>query len=280
MKSKEDIKHFYDEATIRKLHGLLHSNERVEYAWQSLIAVPTLNAAKRILEIGSGIGEISYRLASVNKKADVFGFDISDESVKIAGKLFVLPNLTYVRADSIVEAGFSNNTKFDIIFLMDVYEHIPLEERDDLHKFIKQNIAEDGFVFISCPTPQHLNYLRKNTPAEIQPIDENISLNELITFSNQTNVKLIFYKEVSVWRAGDYFHALFSNYLDMRLYSDYKSGYKSEPLGLKREILNKMKKVKRDENSIDTFSLIQERKNLIKTKLGDKILERVESFKL
>lgn len=278
MNQISEIKKFYDEATIRKLHGFVHYNIRVEYAWQGLSSIFNFTKPKRILEIGSGIGEICYRLATDYHNSEVVGFDISEQSIKIASDLFVASNLSFVRADRITEAKFSKKEKFDLIFLMDVYEHIPVDDRNELHQFISENISENGFVFFSCPTPQHLEYLKTNKPIEIQPVDENITLEDLIYVSKKISLRLIQYKEVSVWRAADYFHALFSNYPAMQSFSDFENRKVEPRVGLKKEILRKIKPEKTENKGI---ALAQKKKiELIKNRLGPEILEKVESFKL
>lgn len=276
MSSINEIKQFYDEATYRKLHGFIYSNPRVEYAWRGLKTVFDFITPKSVLELGSGIGEISFRLASEYPAAVFYGFDISEQSVKIASNLFVLPNLSYVRADDINDAQFESVNKFDVIFLMDVYEHISIDSRERLHHFIKNNISHNGFVFLSCPTPQHLDYLRINIPTEIQPVDENISFKELMDLSYQTDLKLIKYNEVSVWNAGDYFHAIFSNHLKMQRFSDFKIQKETiTTIGLKKEIL---KKLKLANNLIDDPNLQSKKKQLIQKMLGQEILDKVEDF--
>lgn len=277
MNQIKEVKKFYDEATIRKLHGFLHSNNRVEYAWQSLISIFIIKIPKRILEIGSGIGEISYRLASQFSDSEIVGFDISEKSIKIASDLFVSPNLSFVRGDNINDVKFVNHAKFDLIFLMDVYEHIPVEDRNTLHQFIAQNISKNGFVFFSCPTPQHLEYLKINKPVEIQPVDENITLEDLMTFSKQTKLRLIQYKEVSVWSAADYFHVIFSNYLAMQPFSDFEDKNRGLSIGLKKEVLKKIKSGRKGNPSL-ALKQIQEKKELIKNRLGSELLVKVESF--
>lgn len=276
--SQKEIKQFYDDATIRKLHGFVHSNKRVEYAWQSLLGIFSFEVPKRILEIGSGIGEISYRMACDNPESEIVGFDISEQSIKIASDLFVASNLSYIRADTITEAKFTKGKKFDLVLLMDVYEHIPMEERANLHQFITENISENGFVFFSCPTPQHLEDLKINNPSEIQPVDENITLEVLMNFSKQTNLRITSYKEVGVWRAADYFHVIFSNYPALQEFSDFEKKRIIGSIGLKNEILRKIRPGKVNPYSVDLDRKQQEKKELIKSRLGMEILRKVEAF--
>ncbi|MBW7840531.1 MAG: class I SAM-dependent methyltransferase [Chitinophagaceae bacterium] len=277
-KSKDEIKKFYDEATIRKLSGFIYGNNRVEYAWQTLNSLFGQNKFNNILEIGSGIGEICHRIKTKFSNARVTGFDISVESIEISEKLFGGPLLTFKRADSISELELEDQSKFDLIFLMDVFEHIPLDERKPLSDFIRKHISEKGFLFFSCPTPQHLSYLKRNIPSEIQPVDEDITLDVLIQFSKDCNLRLVYYKEISVWRAGDYLHVVFSNQFNMQPFSDYHRNFQKS-IGLKRELLRRLgfgspKRMAKVENE-----KIEEKKQLLREKLGEDIFRKVENFK-
>lgn len=274
----DEIKRFYDRESFRKLHGFIYTNNRIEFAWKTLNEIVDRIKPRNVLEIGSGIGEICDRLASKLPDSHVYGFDISVKSVELANKLFKKPNLSFVRHDSITEVQFNPNTKFDVIFLMDVYEHIPVNSRLELHTFIKENLAENGYIFLSCPTPQHLSYLKNNIPSEIQPIDENITLKELIDFSMQTAVRLILYKEISVWKGADYFHAVFSNHLKMQPFSDFIIENNTQSIGLKNKLFKKLNR-NLNANLIEATNTIIKKKKLIKQKLGDDILNQVESYR-
>lgn len=278
--SIEDIKKFYDKATYRKLHGFIYSNERVERAWEVLLALSASNGVKKILEIGCGIGEISYRLAEKLPHASVTGFDISEKSIEFAQTLFVKNNLSYISADDITHVNIEKDTKFEIIFLMDVYEHIPLTSRAGLHQFIAQHISPSGLVFLSCPTPQHLDFLRKNKPTEIQPVDEDIRLDELLQLQHDTGLRMSYYKEISVWSAGDYFHAAFSNALDLKPFSDKAIVKRTPPVSLKSEVKKKLKAVlkKKQRSRAPGSDEKESRRAVIRNVLGKEYLDMIESF--
>lgn len=277
----EEIKNFYDEAVYRKLHGFIYTNTRVEYAWNTLLTILNYCNPQKILEIGCGIGEMSFRLAEKLQGTLVTGFDISEHSVTLADKLFCRKNLRYTRSDNIIDADIREDEKFDIIFLIDVFEHIPTADRDGLYQFIKKHLAQNGFLFLSCPTPQHLDFLREFVPSEIQPVDENISIADLLDLSAKCGSKLIYYKEISVWKAADYFHAIFSSGLVMQLFSDFTRVQKSEATnaGLKKVIERKsIKVIDKLLNKEDYTADIAKKKKMIKKALGQKILDKVEAY--
>lgn len=273
-KTKDEIKKFYDEAAIRKLHGFIYGNTRIEYAWQTLDSLTSRFLFHNILEIGSGIGEVCYRVKTKLPEAKVTGFDISKESVEFSEKLFGGRSLTFKGADSISEFVVEDKSKFDLIYLMDVFEHIPLEERKPLSEFIKENISEKGFLFFSCPTPQHIAYLKKNFPSEIQPVDEDITLDVLIQFSKACGLRLVYYKEISVWHAADYLHAILSNHLNMQPFSDYHR-HTMKSISLKKELLIRLGYRSGDEKERE----IELRRQILRARLGEEIFTKVENFK-
>ena len=83
----EKAKTYYDGQIARKLRDFVEGNERVELAWQTIEqwAPPD---PRRILEIGCGIGDISWRMTRRWPECEVVGLEISRKSLEIAEKLF------------------------------------------------------------------------------------------------------------------------------------------------------------------------------------------------
>lgn len=211
------IKKYYDDHVIGKLKGYVYRNERVERAYEEM----TTWFRKRpsnILEIGCGIGDVIYRIANLYPEANCYGFDVSPKSIEVAKILFCKNNLTFIQGDDI-SSFTQNDEKFDFIFLIDVFEHIPCEHRENLYDFIRLRIREGGIVFMSCPTIAHQNFLKINNPSGLQPIDEDIKIEDFLEVTKHTGLDLRYFKQVSVWNEGDYSHVVFGN-LKYAPYSD------------------------------------------------------------
>lgn len=199
-----EIKNYYDAQVTYKLRNFVESNQRVERAWKTL----TLWGPKdpgRILEIGCGIGAVCWRMSKLWPKAEVVGLDISDQSLIIAEKMFGAPNVSFCRGPLV--PGLMKG-RFDLMLLMDVYEHIAVEERPTLHQALLDLQSECGRIFLSFPTPRHLAWLRQHHPQSIQPVDEDISIDSIITLARDTGNEVLHYQEVGVWQQGDYAHAV------------------------------------------------------------------------
>src|SRR5439155_10736100 len=98
--------------------------------------------------------------------------------------------------------------KFDLIVLMDVYEHIAVVDRLGLHQALKDLCNDHGRIVLSFPTPGYLAWLRQHQPDQIQPVDENISIETIAALASDTNTEVLLYQEVNVWHEGDYAHAV------------------------------------------------------------------------
>jgi len=200
----DEVKSYYATQVRRKLKDFIDGNDRVERAWQTIDQWSPINPL-RILEMGCGIGHICWRMARRWPTAHVVGWDISPESISLATRLFGSSHLSFVQGETF-EGRLTN--KFDLIVLMDVYEHIPSWERLRVHNILKEHLSDKGRIILSFPTPRHLTWLRENHPEEIQPVDENISASTILALADDVDCELLLYQEVGVWHEGDYAHAV------------------------------------------------------------------------
>ncbi len=99
---------YYNEYKIRILKKLIDSNKQLN-----------------ILEFGCGIGRNFPFLESTFKNSFIYGYDISQESIKLASK--ENPNVKFIK-DELLD-NYSNF--FDLIFISGVYHHIPINNRKE-----------------------------------------------------------------------------------------------------------------------------------------------------
>jgi cyclopropane fatty-acyl-phospholipid synthase-like methyltransferase len=193
---------FYDTQASRKLHDYTQVNRRIERAWKTICeCLP----ASRILEIGCGVGSVCWRLSRKFPAADIVGVDFSPGNLDIAGRFFSAPNVHYNLMSADDEFTFGT---FDLIILMDVYEHIAVADRPELHENIRRSLNLDGTVVLTVPTPRHLAWQRAYDSTEIQPVDEEITPEGLCSIARDLGRDLLMYREVDIWKSGDYAHAV------------------------------------------------------------------------
>jgi hypothetical protein len=135
----------------------------------------------------------------------VIGVDLSPGSIEVARTCFRRANLAF-RAGRLGECGLSG--EFDLILMMDVYEHIARSERPALHGLLRQLLSPESRLLLMIPTPAHQDYLRANLPQGLQPVDQDVSPEDVLRLGAEIGARLLCYREVGVWRYGDYFHAV------------------------------------------------------------------------
>lgn len=202
--TKESISSYYDSNVIGKLNGFVSGNPRVEFAWKLIESFAIPNPG-RILEIGCGIGDVSWRMSTQWTEANVLGIDISPASIAIAERLFGSDRLRFLLGP--LEMGMLSPS-FDLIVLVDVYEHIRPADRGELNRVLNNLLTENSRIILTFPTPGHQKWLRSNAPDLIQPIDEDIRFEDIAQLAHETGTRIIFYREISVWHEGDYAHAV------------------------------------------------------------------------
>lgn len=131
-----------------------------------------LRSDSKVLEVGCGIGTLTKLLCDVVNKGSVLAADISDESIKTAGKrLSSYKNLELLVSDM---SDFSREEQFDYFVFPDVLEHIPVEQHGAIFQTIAKHSHSKSKVLINIPDPTWLEYMIKNKPEVLQVIDQPI----------------------------------------------------------------------------------------------------------
>ena len=203
---QEVVEAFYDGFQQRLVKDYLLGNKRIVAAIR-FMQERIQPGCSAILDIGSGLGWSSYEFARFFPKATVLGVDISSELVGLAQLLFSRPNLAYRKVD-VTSDSFSFGQPFDAITLIDVYEHIPISERVNFHQHLRRHLSSNGQVLIATPTPLHQQWLREHAPEGLQPVDEDVTLEDMQALAHALDGQLTVFKNISIWNTNDYFHAL------------------------------------------------------------------------
>jgi SAM-dependent methyltransferase len=206
--SLDHVKNYYDERIDEKIRDFTDFNPRIEAAVQALAEWAPAKP-KRVLEIGCGIGATSWRMARAWPDAHVTGADVSPASIEVARTCFRRDNLDYCEG-LVTQDTFSE--KFDLVVLMDVYEHIVKGDRPALHAALRSFLADEARVVLSFPTPACLHYAAAHNPSGLQPVDEDINLDDVMTFAERTDTNVLYYRELGIWRYGDYAHLVLGRY--------------------------------------------------------------------
>jgi cyclopropane fatty-acyl-phospholipid synthase-like methyltransferase len=200
--NRETVVSYYDEHVKNKLNDYIIVNPRIEYGWETIKHFAPAKPV-RILEVGCGMGSICSRMHKHWPDAFITGIDISTLSIQIAQKLFADDNLNF-RESILTPDTFDE--QFDLIVFMDVYEHISVNDRPDVHAAIAKILRNKGKVILTVPTPHNLRWSLVNKPETMQPVDEHISFEVVGKLAGDTGTEVILYERKNVWNVGDYAH--------------------------------------------------------------------------
>lgn len=170
------VEAFYDEFTTKQIQaGISKRNVKI-HEWLLKFG---LQNTHNVLEIGCGIGTQTELLAQYVTQGKITAIDISPKSIEIAQqRLINYTQVTCVTAD-VITMDVQFNTKFDVIVLPDVIEHIPIQSHAKLFERLQQYLTQNGFVLIHIPNPNYLAWCHVNTPQLLQVIDQPIYTNVL-----------------------------------------------------------------------------------------------------
>jgi colanic acid/amylovoran biosynthesis glycosyltransferase len=201
-----EVAGFYDSFTTHLLADFVHGNPRAELAIAHALAwLP--RGTRRALDIGCGIGWSSWEIKRHHPAIDVVGIDFSARMVALANTLFAAPGLAFRSVDISRDLPFAQGN-FEAVAMLDVYEHIARHQRKALHLRLAEVLAEESRVILTVPTASHQQRLRTRDPNRLQPIDEDVSLEDFERLAQDLGARLRMVKEVSVWNPGDYMHAV------------------------------------------------------------------------
>jgi SAM-dependent methyltransferase len=207
MSSPNDAKQFYDHFGRKLVNDFVGGNPRMLLALEFMKTQVRASGARRVLDIGCGIGWSSHELSLVPSIEYVHAIDLSSALIKNAKRLFPSRKIVYETIDVLAISVAALGT-FDAITMLDVYEHIPCAARPAFHEALRQLLSPNGLVLLTCPTISHQEHLRTNNPAGLQPVDEDVGLSQLAQLGDDTATQLDYYRVLSVWNNRDYLHAV------------------------------------------------------------------------
>jgi SAM-dependent methyltransferase len=195
---------YYDEFSRNFIRDYVHGNLRV-CRQRTFLRSSVPPESRSVLVLGCGSGETcDYIARRVARQAQVLGVDISPQAIAMANRMFPHPRISYRVVDVTSE---SPGGTFDVIFLPDVYEHIPRDKRQTLHEQMAKLLAPQGRVLVTSPYPGAY-WDRRREADDMQIIDEDVFLPDMVTMAQQVGGQLTYFNVISVWHPNDYFHAM------------------------------------------------------------------------
>ncbi len=195
----KDIIDYYDSFVIDQLESGI--NDRVYTLFEKLQRFG-LKSDSNVLELGCGIGTMTFLLSRNVRKGKIEAVDISPESIRFAMNRIGKPNISFHTDDVI--CYIPSMQDIDYILLFDLIEHIPIERHFVLFQNLANSCSEHTKIMINIPNPEYINYDIENNPAALQIIDQPLPLKVILANIENAGLTLSFFETYSIWIENDY----------------------------------------------------------------------------
>ena len=131
-------------ASLDKKQNKIDYLKKSKHGKQFIEFLPS-NHDIKIIDLGCGTGSLVSGLKNCGYK-HVSGIDVSHENIE-QGKLADL-DIEHGEIIDFLDQAIENNTNYDVIFLMDVLEHLDDNELFDVVDKVKKVLSSDGIFII------------------------------------------------------------------------------------------------------------------------------------
>jgi trans-aconitate 2-methyltransferase len=210
MESNTVREYYNDFLRSRMVNYRLYTNPRLDRAVERIS--PFVRTESNVLDIGCGIGIVTSKIAARVSRGHVWGVDLGRENIWYASQTIRKANLTFLEADVVTDFEAVRqrlSAKMDVVTMVDVIEHIPVEARPDLLVKIRALCSNDAVLVLTYPSPQYQEFLREHNPKELQIIDNIVLLEELLNEARTAGFSLKHYSLETVWMRDQYVHCVF-----------------------------------------------------------------------
>lgn len=176
-------------------------NDRIYSLYQKLCH-HGFSSTTSVLEIGCGIGTLTYLLQKKITQGKIEAVDISPKSVAFAQQHIKTANVSFTAADIL---QYKPQVKqFDRILLFDVLEHIPLSQHQQVFQRISEWMHSDSLLLINIPNPAAILHEQKHNPAALQETDQPVYIGPLAAAMEAAAVDILSVEMYDVWQKEEY----------------------------------------------------------------------------
>jgi 2-polyprenyl-3-methyl-5-hydroxy-6-metoxy-1,4-benzoquinol methylase len=197
--NNQKIVDYYDPLLATYLESGI--NDRIYDLYKRLLGLG-LKPGSNVLELGSGIGTLTFLLSKYVKDGKIEAVDLSPKFIEFSRQKIKRPNITFVADDVVTYQPSAKN--FDYITLFDIIEHIPIEKHNDLFHNLAGMLNENTKVLINIPNPAYLEYDRIHNPEALQIVDQPLPLGLILENLEKNGMTLTYFETYSVWVENDY----------------------------------------------------------------------------
>ncbi|ADY51784.1 Methyltransferase type 12 [Pseudopedobacter saltans DSM 12145] len=195
----ENIVSFYDEFVEKQRKTAI--NERIFRLYKRMLKLG-LKSGSNVLELGCGIGAMTFLLSKTIKDGKIEAIDISGRSVAFSRDRIKNANVVFYEHDVVNYMSYIKD--IDFITLFDVIEHIPIEKHNELFYNISLSCNNKTKILINIPNPECVEYDIKNNPEALQIIDQPVPLQFILKNLENNGLTLSYFETYSIWAENDY----------------------------------------------------------------------------
>ena len=199
MSKQKNIINYYNDFVEDQVD--LGINERIYNLYKRLLSLG-LNSNSTILELGCGVGTMTYLLSKKIKTGSIESVDFSTKSIEFAKNKIQKNNVHFFAHDVVNYVPKLKNINF--ITLFDVIEHIPIENHLQLFNNLAKIANEDTTILINIPSAEHVQYDIENHKEKLQIIDQPISIALIVENIKKSNLYLQSLETYGIWVENDY----------------------------------------------------------------------------
>ena len=193
------IQTYYDHYVETQLESGI--NDRIYGLYRRMLTLG-LQSGSYVLELGCGIGTLTYLLSRKIKIGKIEAVDLSPASIAVAQKKVNSKQVQFFAHDIVdFQTGL---LQIDFITLFDIIEHIPLEQHRALFTQLRKNCQDHTRILINIPNPSYLHFTQENEPDSLQIIDQPIPFQFLLKNLEMAGFELLQFETYSVWNEKDY----------------------------------------------------------------------------
>jgi 2-polyprenyl-3-methyl-5-hydroxy-6-metoxy-1,4-benzoquinol methylase len=187
------VKEYYD--SFSKAKNRLGINIR-HISIVNMMIEHGLRKNSTVLEVGCGIGTISFLLSNFLSQGRISSFDISPEGVELSKqRLQGRKNINFQVSDTL---SYTDNNKYDFILMADVMEHIPTSDLKNSISNLLQCAHSDTKFVINVPDPRKTRWDEEHNSSILQIIDNAIYVENVVQSFEGTGFRIEYFKRYSL----------------------------------------------------------------------------------
>lgn len=228
-----------------KYYSNWHTGTKEEYFYKkplysALLDLELNNLSRKssILDFGCGFGTLLFHLQELGFK-DILGVDSSYDQIEVA-RSNNLP-VSHVSEKEFELWCNKNFEAFDVIFLFDVLEHIPVSKQIYFMKNLNTILKKNGIIYIKVPNANSMNPSRLRnidwthtsifTEYSVRFVVENSGFTFLAFLNDESSLVPRFWYIPRKGIMQFYLKSIFRFFHRLRLYSEFGKEAFSFPIG-------------------------------------------------